>query len=186
MRPGSEAADPSGVEDRSPEVIHLDNPKEVVMQRKWFIPGFLGLLMFGVGLFPALAGDSLYGKVTAVKSADVVVLDYGAGRYDIRIVGIEVPREGPAAEEARKFVTGLVLGKNGRMRFEGRNKEGEMVSRLLTDDPVIGIKDVGLELVKAGLARRQPNYDYKYHELSAAENEARRAQRGLWASASPK
>lgn len=116
-----------------------------------------------------------------------MVLDYAAGRYVIRIVGIDAPQAGqPLAKEAKQFVAGLVLGKKVRMRFERRAKNGEMVSRLFTDDPVIGIKEVGVELVKAGLARRQKDYDYKYGELSAAENEARAAGRGLWAQTQPK
>ena len=48
-----------------------------------------------------------------------------------------------------------------------------MWARLLTADSVVGLnRDVGLELVRAGLARRRQDYDYKYGELSAAENEA--------------
>jgi endonuclease YncB( thermonuclease family) len=172
-------------------------------RRKRWAGGLLGLLAFGTGLLPALAGDSFYGRVTAVKNAEVVVLEYIAsggptatgpsrstvpkpGRSDIRLIGIDAPDAGGLAREARQFVANLVLGKNARMRFEYRNRNGEMVSRLLTDDPTIGIKDVGLELVRAGLARRQSDYDYKYGELSAAEREARTAGRGLWAQTEPR
>ena len=155
------------------------------MRKKWITAGFLGLVLLGVGVLPAFAGDSLYGKVTLVKSAQVVVFDYGKGRYDIRIIGIDAPQEGPLATEAKQFLAKLVLGKKVRMRFEYRTKNGEMLSRLFTDDPQSGIKDVGIELVKAGLARRQSKYDYKYGELSAAENEAQKAKRGLWATTQP-
>ena len=155
------------------------------MRNRRAIGVFLGLLIFGAGLCPAFAGDSLYGKVTEVKCTEVVTLDYGAGKYDIRLIGIDARRERPLAEKAKEFAAKLVLGKNARMRFEGRNKNGEMISRLQTDDPVIGIKDVGLEIVKAGLARKQKNYDYKYGELSPAKTEARRV-RGLWAYATHK
>jgi endonuclease YncB( thermonuclease family) len=171
------------------------------MMKKGFatrsFPVFLGLLTFLVGgtggLCPAFAGDALSGRVTAVKSAEVVILEYGgasgpgrsagrtAGRYVVRIVGVDAPETGPLAREAKRFVSDLVLGKDVRMRFEQRNKRGEMVSRLFTGD-----KEVGVELLRAGLARRQPNYDYKYGELSAAESEARTAKRGLWALAPPK
>jgi len=165
------------------------------MRRKWDVGGLLGLLVFGAGLLPAYGGDALYGKVTAVKSAEVVVLEYGAaggtgrstarttGRYDVRIVGVDAPESGAFAREARQFVSNLVLGKNVRLRFEYRNKNSEMVSRVFTGDPGI---DVGVELLKAGLARRQPNYDYKYGELSAAEKEAQAAKRGLWAQTQPR
>lgn len=167
------------------------------MRKRW-AGGLLGLLVFGTGLLPAFAGDSLYGRVTAVKSAEVVVFEYGAaggqgrsaarttGRYDLRLVGIDAPESGARAREARQFVANLVLGKNARMRFEYRNRNGEMLSRLFTDDPAVGIKDVGLELIRAGLARRQSDYDYKYGELSAAEREARAAGRGLWAQTEPR
>jgi endonuclease YncB( thermonuclease family) len=57
-----------------------------------------------------------------------------------------------------------------------------MLGRLDTDDPAIGIKDVGVELVRAGLARVQPGFG---GDLAKAENEARQAGRGLWAAAQP-
>lgn len=129
------------------------------------------------------AADSIYGKIVEVKSADLVVLDYGEGKYDVRIAGIVPTRDTAAAGRAKEFVSTLVLGKKVRLRFDGRNNAGEMVGQLQTDDPEIGIKDVGLELVRSGMVRRQPSYDYKYKELSAAENEARSAKRGLWATA---
>jgi len=143
--------------------------------------GFAGLAIGLVAAAPSRAGDALYGKVIEVKSAEVVVLDYGQGRYDVRIAGIDAPAKGAMTGRSKEFVTRLALGKNAQMRFEGRNKAGEMVGRLLTEEPEQGIKDVGLELIKAGLARRQKNYDYKYRELSAAEAEARKAKRGVWA-----
>jgi endonuclease YncB( thermonuclease family) len=120
--------------------------------------------------------------VTEVKSADLVTLDYGDGQYDLRLIGIDVPKDGPIATKATEFVSNLVLGKNARMRFEGRTESGEMMARLFTDDPDIGIKEVGVELVRAGLARRQKGFDFKYGELSAAEKEAQGARRGLWAA----
>ncbi|MEO8502386.1 MAG: thermonuclease family protein [Acidobacteriota bacterium] len=148
--------------------------------------GFLGFLVLGAGFSPALAGDSLYGKVTEVKDATVVTLDYGAGTYVVRITGIEAPREGKFAQDAREVVAKLVLGKTIHLRFEGRNDKGEMVGQVFTDDPEVGVKDVGLELMKSGLVRRIQGYDYKYHELSAAESEARKGHRGLWAATPPK
>ena len=156
------------------------------MRKEWAIGGFLGCLVLGAVLFPAFAGDSLYGKVTEVKSADLVVLDYGAGQYGIRIVGLDAPTAEPFASQARDFVAKLVLGKNARMRLEQRADNGEMVSRLFTDDPFLGVQEVGVELVKAGLARSQVGYEDKYGELLAAENEARLAGRGLWSSTQPK
>jgi endonuclease YncB( thermonuclease family) len=139
------------------------------------------------GRFDAMAADSFSGKVTEVRSADVIVVDYGSGQYVVRIVGIDAPKEGPIAAEARRFVSEKVMGKGIRARFQGRDNNGEMVSRVFVGDPG---DDVGLEVVRAGLAQRQaapdPEYGYKYGELSRAENEAREAKRGLWAASTPK
>lgn len=139
----------------------------------------LGLLIFCAVPPAVCAGKSIYGKVTDVKSADVMTLDYGTGQYDIRVVGIDVPKEGPFASEAKQFVANLVLGKNVRLRFYGRAPNGEMFGRLDTEDPVSGIKEVAVELVRAGLARAQRDFD---SELTKAENEARESNRGLWAA----
>jgi endonuclease YncB( thermonuclease family) len=149
--------------------------RKVVVRR-----GLLALVMLGATLGPSWAGDSLYGRVTAVKGPTLVTLDYGEGSYDIRLVGIEAPR----GEEARQFLSNLVLGKNARMRLHHRGPNNELVCRLFTDDAVIGIKEVSVLMLREGLARRIGGYDEKYGELAAAENEAKAAGRGIWAPAS--
>jgi len=127
------------------------------------------------------AGDSLYGKITAVKQANLVTIDYGAGTYDIYIVGVDIPAGRSASDEATQFVSNLILNKYVRLRFDGRTPDGKMVGRILTDDPNFGIKDIGVEMVRSGLAIRQPDYrGYVYGEMSAAEAEARQAQHGFW------
>lgn len=85
------------------------------MRRKWVTAGFLGFLILWSGFFLTSAAKSLYGKVTAVRSADVVLFDYGTGQYVIRILGVEVPKEGPIAQQALEFVSKMVLGKNARI-----------------------------------------------------------------------
>ena len=152
------------------------------MRTRWAGAGLLGLLILGAVWSPARAGDSLYGKVTEVRSGDVVTFDYGDGQYVLRLLGIKPPQDRALADQAAKLVSSLVLGKNARVRFEGRGEDGLMESRLFTDDPVLGIKEVALELVRAGLAQRQEGFDFKYGELAAAESEARTAHRGLWAA----
>lgn len=156
------------------------------MKSKWILPGFVFVVLL-LGSLLAFAGDAFGGKVKAVRNAEVVVVDYGRGEYVVRIVGIAAPLEEPIATEAKQFLTKMVLGQEVRARFEGKNPNGEMVSRLYVGDPG---KDVGLELLRAGLARRPqgPDYQfgYKYGELTKAENEARENKRGLWATAQPK
>lgn len=153
------------------------------------LPKMLRTLKLGVLLAvllslvsPGLAGDSVDGTVIAVRQADLVVtFDYGTGTYEIRIVGIDNPRDSDMAEKAALFVSQRLLGKNCTLRFEGRTPEGEMNGRLFTDDPDYGIKDVGVELVRNGLVSRQSSYvGYKYDEMKAAEDQAKEARRGIW------
>ena len=150
------------------------------MKKRRIAPALLALLMLANGKLSVFAGDSVYGKVINVKSGELVILDYGAGRYDVRIAGIEVP-PGPLAVEAQRFVERLVLNKNARIRLVGRGPGNEIVSQLLTADRFIGIQDVGIELLKAGLARWNQKYEYKYGELKAAQDDAQKAGRALWA-----
>lgn len=156
------------------------------MRNKRVMQCFIACLVLLAGLPAAFAGDAFYGKATEVRSAEIIVVDYGKGEYIVRIIGVAVPPEGPIANEAKQFVTKMVLGNVVRARFESRTQNGEMLSRLYTGDPG---KDVGLELVRNGLARRPQGedyqYGYKYGELSAAEREAREAKRGLWATPQP-
>jgi endonuclease YncB( thermonuclease family) len=122
-----------------------------------------------------------------VKGADLITFDYGAGTYEVRIAGIEVPRDRAAAQEAAQFVSNMLLNKNARLRFDGRTPQGEMVGKVYTDDPDIGIKDVGLESVRAGVVRQESSYrGYTYGEMTGAEAEARQARRGLWAEPPPR
>ena len=114
------------------------------MTHTWSIRGVLCLALLGAATV-APAGDSIWGKVTAVKEPTLVTLDYGTGSYEIRLVGVDAPKAGEALYgQAVAFVSGLVLNKNARMRLDHRSANNELVCRLFTDDAEIGIKEVGL------------------------------------------
>lgn len=124
----------------------------------------------------------LDGIFTSLQATEVLVMDYGSGTYDVRILGIDAPEPGqPFAEEARAFVRDLAVGREGYLRFRARNAAGEMVSRVY-----VGGHDIALELLRAGLAWRLPSATYKPRaegladDLTAAEAEGRAAKRGIW------
>ena len=54
-------------------------------------PWAIALVVLGTSVGSAFAGDSIYGRVTAVGSGQIVVLNYGQGEYVVRLVGIDVP-----------------------------------------------------------------------------------------------
>ena len=76
------------------------------MKTRWARTALAVALVVGVS-FAANAADSIWGRVTAVKSPDVIVLNYGAGEYVIRIVGIDAPPTSARAArtEAQRVVT---------------------------------------------------------------------------------
>lgn len=135
-----------------------------------------------INVQPVFAADSAYGTIVQVTSGDRVVMRIENDELELLIAGIDLPNDPRIADQATQFVSDLVLRKNARMRVQGPVTNGVIPVRLFTDDPDpdIGIQDVAIELVRAGLVRRQAGFDFKYGELEAAESEARDEQRGLW------
>jgi len=149
------------------------------------------LLVLGFATQPA-AAKRLDGVFTVVKDANVVVLDYGEGTYDVRIYGTEAPADGqPFAAEAKAFVREALLGKPGAMRFKYRNAKGEMVARVFYYDTDGHERDLGVDLAAAGLAwlrpgaRYRPEEEGKPDQLTAAQAEAQAARRGVWRESEP-
>lgn len=146
---------------------------------------FLMLLICATWTAPVSATDAFHGKVTAVDSANLVTFETGSIRFELQLAGIEAPEEPSLAEEAIKFVSSLVLDRFAYIRVGSRTKTGRILVRLLTEDPEVGAYDVAVELVRAGLAKRQEGFDFKYGELAAAEEEAKNAKRGIWSAPPP-
>lgn len=150
---------------------------------------FLGLALLVAA--PA-AAKRLGGVFVEVKDANVVVLDYGEGTYDVRIYGTEAPAEGqPFAAEAKAFVREALLGKLGAMRFKYKNAKGQMVSRVFYTDAAGDRHDLSVDLAAAGLAWLRPGAKYRPEEegqpdeLTAAQAEAQRLRRGIWGTPNP-
>jgi endonuclease YncB( thermonuclease family) len=135
------------------------------------------------------------GVYTGVLDANVVVLDYGDGSYNVRIFGVEAPAAGqPFASEALEFVRQRVLGAPGGMRFRYRNADDEMVSRVFYrphGEPNGAERDLALDLVAAGLAWVIPGVKYnpvnegEVDQLTAALAEAQAGRRGIWSRPDP-
>ena len=150
------------------------------------------LMVTLLGVSEPASAKRVDGVFTAIKDANVVVLDYGDGAYDVRLYGTEAPAEGqPFAAEARAFVREALLGKPGAMRFKYRNKKDQMVARIFYLDADGRERDLGTDLAAAGLvwlrpgARYRPEVEGQPDQLTAAQAEAQSAGRGIWATAKP-
>jgi endonuclease YncB( thermonuclease family) len=141
------------------------------------------LLLAALPLGAAHAGDSFVGRVTAVKSANVITMSQGDITYEVRINGIVVDQRASFALEARNAVAALVLDKTVRLRFDGL-RDGLMTGRIkigAIGKPEETVKDLGVEMVRAGVVRADANYPkYKYEQMVQAEAEARQSRRGVW------
>lgn len=144
----------------------------------------VALLLPAVLAASAPLGDSMYGTVREVRRSNRVTLVAADEVYQVGLVGVEPVRSAQMEEQARTLLRSLVQGRRVQLRFEYRTRDGVMLGRLLLADSAAGPRgvDVGVELMRRGLVRRAPNYDYKYRELSAAENLARRERLGIWSA----
>ncbi len=131
--------------------------------------------------------DTRPGIVAEVVDGDTVILDDGR---EIRLVGIQAPklplgRAGfvawPLAEEAKRAMTELVLGKRVRLAFTGRrvDRHGRWLAHLYDED------DSWIQgaMLERGLARIYTfaDNDAPIAEMLTRERAARAARRGIWA-----
>jgi endonuclease YncB( thermonuclease family) len=158
------------------------NQQEKTMRRR--IQGIAAALaLAALPIVSVHAGDSFVGRVTEVKSANVITMVQGDVVYDVRINGIVIDKDATLARNARGALSKLVLNKVVRLRFDGR--DGELMTGRIwiggIEKPEEGIKDLGVEMVRAGLVRADANYSkYRYGQMQVAEDEARQSRRGLW------
>ena len=115
-------------------------------------------------------------KILKVKDGDTFdYIDCNGDIHTVRMAGIDTPEKGqPFANKAKEKLSSLLLsGKITLLRTGSGNHK-----RLAMEVFVDGI-DVNLELVKCGLAWREPRFD-KSGKYIEAEAEAKRAKLGLW------
>ncbi|CAK0762294.1 micrococcal nuclease [uncultured Gammaproteobacteria bacterium] len=108
---------------------------------------------------------------------DTLRLDDGR---ELRLAGIEAPKTGPLAEQAKSALTKLIQGHSLSVRFGGAKSDryGRMVGHGQRDDG----RWLEGSLVEAGRVRvhTTPDNHALAAELLALEGEARSARRGLW------
>jgi endonuclease YncB( thermonuclease family) len=139
----------------------------------------------GVALLLACAGGAaadeetvLRGPVTRVKDGDSFVLLSRGQPVEVRIAEIDAPELAqPYGDAARRALERRISRRDVRVVVRTTDAYGRSVGRLL-----VGDTDIGRELVREGAAwvSRRYGEDLELYDL---ESEARRARRGLWATA---
>lgn len=125
--------------------------------------------------------DEIRGKVVSIADGDTItVLDAEKVQHKIRLEGIDAPEKGQAfGTKAKEKMSELVGEKDVIVRWEKKDRYGRILG-----DVLLGDRHINLEMVQEGLAWHYKQYS-KSKELAEAEDEARKAKKGLWADKSP-
>jgi endonuclease YncB( thermonuclease family) len=136
------------------------------------------LLLF---ITASLHAEEIRGKVVSIADGDTItVLDSEKVQYKIRLEGIDAPERGQAfGTKSKEKLSELVGEKEVVVRWEKKDRYGRILGDVHLDDRLIN-----LEMVQDGMAWHYKQYS-KSKELAEAEEEARKAKKGIWGDKSP-
>ncbi len=127
------------------------------------------------------ASTSWSGKVLCVVDGDTLKILQGKLARTVRLVGVDTPQRGqPFGEEARRFAQGLAQGRMVTVEPHGGASSRRQRGQVILPDG----RDLGLELLKEGLAWHDPRRSGDPF-LRDLEGNARKERLGLWAEANP-
>lgn len=135
------------------------------------------------GGFLVLRGPTFTGRVTSIRDAENLIVESDSVRIRIRLPEIDCPeRDQPFHEEAAEFVSQLTRDKEVTVRYRDHDDTRRWILGwvVLPDG-----RDVGRELLRAGLTWHNVQWSDHRQELTKLEAEARAAKRGLWAQENP-
>jgi micrococcal nuclease len=151
-----------------------------------------------VSLVVALApggvhADGARGRVSAIVDGDTIHVDIDGHATVVRLLGVDAPelhdRDDPAgrpeafARAAADFTRHMLAGRRVRLEFEPEDRldrYGRTLAYVFLDDGTF----FNGELLRQGYAHVYTGSAVRYRaELDADETVARRARRGLWATA---
>src|SRR5262249_36431064 len=137
---------------------------------------------------PLIAGQqTISGRVVRIGDGDTItVLDAGNTQHRIRLQGVDAPESHQNfGRQSKQNLSSLIFDRDVTVVYDKSDQYGRLVGKILLDG-----KDINLEQVKAGMAwhykedeREQTLEDRELY--ARAEDEARRARRGLWVDANP-
>ena len=135
-------------------------------------------LLILLTLLPLAAfGQSFVAKVNGVYTGDTILVRKDREETKLRIRGIQCPGEDTVTgRTAKRFVEALLLGRMVHVQGLEKTQEGEIIGTVLLEN-----RNVAVNLLSAGLAEYRSD-SYVDQELADAENLARVAEIGIWAT----
>ncbi len=128
-----------------------------------------------------LQAEEIRGKVVSIADGDTItVLDAEKVQHKIRLEGIDAPERGQAfGTKSKEKLSELVGEKDVVVTWEKKDRYGRILG-----DVHLGDRHINLEMVQDGLAWHYKQFS-KAKALAQAEDEARKAKRGIWGDKSP-
>ncbi len=124
--------------------------------------------------------------LTRVTDGDTITVITDGQKFTIQLVGIDAPEKSrgkhkpgqPFSQKSTKYLANLVLDRHVDIVSYGEDRYGRTLGVVYAND-----QSVNLEMVKAGLAevyRGRPAKGFNNEPYQEAEDEARKAGRGMW------
>lgn len=143
------------------------------------------LAVLKILILPTLVLAGEY-QVTRVIDGDTLVVQKGSVKLTIRLVAIDAPETSkkkhkpgqPFSQQSAKLLAKLALSRSVDVKSYGADRYGRVLGEVFADGNI-----VNLEMVKAGLAevyRGTPASGQDVGPYWRAEEEARKAGRGMW------
>ena len=129
----------------------------------------------------SLNADELRGKVVSIADGDTItVLDAAKVQHKIRLQGIDAPEKKQAfGTKSKVLMSEKVGGEEVVVQWKEKDRYGRILGEVM-----VGKRHINLEMVQDGMAWHYTTYS-KSKELAKAEDEARKAKKGLWADKEP-
>ena len=122
-----------------------------------------------------------FGKVIGIADGDTMTVLVERQLVKVRLSEIDAPERGqPFGNRSKQSLSDLCFDKTATLDYKGKDRYGRTLARVYCD----GI-DANAEQVRQGMAWVYRVYAPKDSPLYAAEDEAKRARRGLWADVEP-
>jgi len=134
----------------------------------------------------AVKASSLFGKVIAVNSGDVITIQNLNRPVRVKLMGVDAPEMNQSfGEVAKKHLSDLVFEKSVIVEYAGIGSDRSLTGRVLLNDA-----DIGAQMIRDGAAWFDP---VNGNRLSANDREiyqqseqaARNEKRGLWQQENP-
>ncbi len=133
------------------------------------------------------AAATLTGQVVGLTDGDTVtVLDASKTQHKVRLAGIDAPeKRQPFGDRSRQSLAALVFGHHVLVEWNKTDRYGRLIGKV-----VVSGRDACLEQVRRGMAWHYKAYAREQSPAdqvayASAEDEARRARRGLWRDTAP-